>query len=114
MPGVARVAITFFITSLAWVFFRASDLASAVVYLKSMFGLGTMQDGTGLVGGLVYQPYYLLTFAMAAGITWLMPQTWDWSRVITGPKAVIVVLLLVLSLVVLATQAYNPFIYFIF
>jgi len=114
MPKVARVAITFLITTLAWVFFRASDLTSAMVYLKSMFGLGAVQDRTGLIGGLIYQPYYLLTFAVAAGITWLMPQTWDWSRIITRPKAAVVVLLLLLSLVMLATQSYNPFIYFIF
>ena len=53
-------------------------------------------------------------FGLAAAVTWLAPQTWDWSRTITWSKAVVVLILLFLSLAVLATQAYNPFIYFIF
>jgi alginate O-acetyltransferase complex protein AlgI len=47
-------------------------------------------------------------------VTWGCPQTWDWTRVLTVPKAVVVAALFVLSAVMLTTQAYNPFIYFIF
>jgi alginate O-acetyltransferase complex protein AlgI len=62
----------------------------------------------------VYQPYYLLTFLLAGAIVWTAPQTWDWSRTLTLPKAAAVLAVFVLSVVVLATQAYNPFIYFFF
>ena len=47
-------------------------------------------------------------------VVWFAPQTWDWTRRITWRKALIVIALLWLSIVVLTTQAYNPFIYFIF
>ncbi len=114
MPKGARVALTFLITTLAWVFFRSSDLPHAVGYLQHMFGLGPVHENAALIRGIIYQPYYLLTFGLAAGVTWLMPQTWDWTRVITWPKTLAIFLLLALALVVLATQAYNPFIYFIF
>jgi alginate O-acetyltransferase complex protein AlgI len=49
----------------------------------------------------------------AAAVVWACPQTWDWSRTITAPKAVAVALF-VLAAVMLTTQAFNPFIYFIF
>jgi len=114
LPAALRVAATFFIVLISWVFFRAPDLAGAMHYLGCMLGFSHVGENAALIGGIIYQPYYLLTFAIAAGITWLMPQTWDWTRVITWPKALIVILLLALALVVLATQAYNPFIYFIF
>ncbi len=114
LPGVVRIALTFLITLISWVFFRAPDLAAAWQYLGCMLGQGGAGGNAALLGGIIYQPFYLLAFAVAAGVAWLMPQTWDWTRTITGPKTLVILLLLALALVVLATQAYNPFIYFIF
>src|SRR5438552_5924423 len=39
LPHGARVATTFLIVCLSWVFFRAKTLGQAVVYLSSLFGL---------------------------------------------------------------------------
>jgi alginate O-acetyltransferase complex protein AlgI len=55
-----------------------------------------------------------MTALVAALVTWTCPQTWDWTRTLTFPKAATAVALLVVAAVVLMTQAYNPFIYFIF
>ncbi len=114
LPTALRVATTFMIVLVSWVFFRASDLADAWHYLGCMLGWSTVHENAALIRGIIYQPFYVLMFAVAAGITWWMPQTWEWTRVITWPKAIIIVLLLALALVMLTTQAYNPFIYFIF
>ena len=67
-----------------------------------------------MLAGFLYQPYYVVRTAAAAVVTWPCPQTWDWTRTLTSPKAVAVVALFVLASTVLMTQAYNPFIYFIF
>ena len=67
-----------------------------------------------LLGGILYQPYYVITLVVAAIITWGAPQTWDWTRQLTPAKAVATVGVLALSVAVLSTQSYNPFIYFIF
>lgn len=114
LPRVFRIGATFVIVLIAWVFFRAPDLTGAVRYLGGMFGLAGVSENAGLLSGILYQPYYLGAFCLAAIVTWLGTQTWDWTRTITWPKAIMILLLFVLSLVVLATQAYNPFIYFIF
>jgi alginate O-acetyltransferase complex protein AlgI len=98
----------------AWVFFRASDVPHAVRYVGDMLALGDPQPGTHLLSGIVYSPYYLGTFLIAAGIVWGAPQTWDWSRTLTMPRAVTVLVVFAVSVAVLTTQAYNPFIYFIF
>jgi alginate O-acetyltransferase complex protein AlgI len=113
-PRPARVAVTFAIVLVTWVFFRAPDLSSAGRYLASMAGAGGSDEGAGLLAGIVYQPYYLLTFAAAAFVTWTCPQTWDWSRTLTAPKAVAAAAVFVLAAAMLTTQAFNPFIYFIF
>jgi alginate O-acetyltransferase complex protein AlgI len=114
LPAAARIALTFTIVLITWVFFRARDLPHAVSYLGSMAALGAPQEGAALLAGIVYQPYYLGTFLLAGVIVWSAPQTWDWTRTLTPAKAGTVAAVLVLAIAVLTTQAYNPFIYFFF
>ena len=114
LPKGGRQAMTFVLVLITWVFFRAEDLPSAMVYLGSMFGLEVVHESAGLLSGILYQPYYLGTVLLAALVTWSCPQTWDWTRTITPVKATAIVALWLASVAVLATQAYNPFIYFIF
>jgi alginate O-acetyltransferase complex protein AlgI len=114
LPRALRVAATFLAVLVAWVFFRAPDLPSALRYLGHMLGRSPGAPNADLVSGIIYQPYYAATFAAAAAVTWLAPQTWDWARSLGWPKVAVVLGLFVLSVLVLSTQAYNPFIYFIF
>ena len=114
LPDVVRVASTFGILLVTWVFFRADDLPSALRYLASMGGLVEPTGSARLLGGVLSQPYYLVTLVLAATVTWWAPQTWDWTRQLTPSRAVVTIGLLGLSIALLSTQAYNPFIYFIF
>jgi alginate O-acetyltransferase complex protein AlgI len=114
LPAALRTAVTFVVVLFTWVFFRAKDLPAALQYCATMLGCGPTQDGAGLLSGLIYQPYYLLWFGIAAFVTWFCPQTWDFTRTLRWPKAAYCALVLLLSLIVMETQAFNPFIYFIF
>ena len=114
LPRPLRIAITFVIVLVTWVFFRAHDLPQALAYLGDMLAVSDVQEGAGLLSGIVYARYYLGTLLLAGTIVWAAPQTWDWTRRLTPPRAAIAMALLVLSAAVLTTQAYNPFIYFIF
>ena len=99
---------------LAWVFFRASDLPSAFSYLRSLAGVGHPPAGSVLLSGILYQPYYVLCMTLAGIVVWACPDTWEWTQRLTGLKAAVCVLLMAVSLVLLMTQSYNPFIYFTF
>jgi alginate O-acetyltransferase complex protein AlgI len=114
LPRVFRVAVTFLTVTIAWVFFRAADLPAAVAYLASMAGRAPAPPAAALLGGTLYQPYYVACFLTAGAVVWLCPSTWDFTQRLSLPKAAVCLLLLWASLVVLATQEYNPFIYFIF
>lgn len=114
LPGPLKTAATFLILCLAWVFFRAPDLPAAWGYLANLAGQADPQAGAALVRGLMLQPYYLGTFVAAAAVVWLCPQTWDFTRRLTWPKAALIAVLFAAALVVLTTQEFNPFIYFIF
>jgi alginate O-acetyltransferase complex protein AlgI len=114
LPGPLRTALTFVIVCFTWVFFRAETLAQAVSYCTSLLGLAPAPRQSGLIAGIIDQPYYLAGLAAGALVTWTCPQTWDFTRRITFPRAALALGLLWLSLVVLTTQSFNPFIYFIF
>jgi alginate O-acetyltransferase complex protein AlgI len=114
LPRPARVGLTFLGVLITWVFFRAADLGAATRYLQAMAGLGEAQAGAGLVRAVMDDPYHLLCLAMAALLTWAAPQTWDFTRRLGVTRAAWALGCLALALVMMATQGYNPFIYFIF
>ena len=114
LPKPFRIAATFLLVLIAWVFFRAGDLSHAIMYLRCMFSTVPLQPATDLIAGVLYQPYYLLTMSIAGIVVWCFPQTWDWTQQLTPVRVGISLVLFGLSLVILSTQAYNPFIYFIF
>jgi alginate O-acetyltransferase complex protein AlgI len=114
LPHSLRVALTFGLVNLGWVFFRSNDLPSALAFVGRLFGIGAAHSGTALVGGLLYSPYYLGCFVLAGVVVWAAPQSWDWTRRISWQRAMVCTGLLWVSLAVMVTQAYNPFIYFIF
>jgi alginate O-acetyltransferase complex protein AlgI len=119
LPRPLRVALTFGIVLVSWVFFRSASLGDALRYLGHMagthlLGLDPLPAGADLVSGVIYQPYYVAVFLISAVVVWAAPQTWDITRRLSAPRVALVLGLLWLSLAVLFTQAYNPFIYFIF
>ncbi len=114
LPGFAKMAITFVIVCFTWVFFRAADLPAATEYCRSMLGMTTPQSGAGLIGGLIYQPYYVFSMLLAAIVVWFCPQTWDFTRKITWKKGLWITAVFWLAIVAMTTQEFNPFIYFIF
>lgn len=114
LPGPMKTAITFVIVLFTWVFFRARDLPASVNYCQTMLGFGATQSGSDLLAGLIYQPYFLLNFAIAAVVVWACPQTWDFTRKLTWPKAAFAAFILIVALALMEAQAFNPFIYFIF
>ena len=115
LPRPFQVVVTFMIVCIAWVFFRASDLPAALSYLGSMFGLAPVgSPGAALIEGVILDPYYVTMVALATGIAFFAPQSWDWTRRITWLKALLCLLGFSLALILLEMQTYNPFISFIF
>ena len=114
LPRPAKIVLTFVIVCFAWVFFRAETLPQALAYCGSLLGWTQPPLQSGLIAGIIYQPYYLGVLLMAAIVTWSCPQTWDFTRRITVPRAALAMGLLWLSLLILTSQEFNPFIYFLF
>jgi hypothetical protein len=108
------MVVTFGLVLVGWVLFRADSLGHAWRYLAHMSGIGEPAPATALATPVMLQPFLLLTLMLAAFITWRAPQSIDWSAHLSTWRASTVACLLMLTLAWLATQSYNPFIYFIF
>jgi alginate O-acetyltransferase complex protein AlgI len=59
-------------------------------------------------------PYYVGSFFIAALVAWFAPQSWNWTRSMGWGKVLLLAVLFWLSIAVMTSQDYNPFIYFIF
>jgi len=114
LPAFIQIGFTFLLVTFSWVFFRSSDLSSAITYCRSMAGIGHALPASSLIAGVIYQPYYLGSFLLAAIVIWTAPQTWDWTRHLTVGKAIVILILFWISVIVMTGQSYNPFIYFNF
>jgi alginate O-acetyltransferase complex protein AlgI len=114
LPRAVRVAVTFLIVCLGWVFFRAKTLPQALLYLKSLLGLGGAGTAADALAGVIYTPYHAGMFVLAAVVVWAMPNTWQVTSRLSPARAVGSVVLLALAIAVLFTQTTNPFLYFQF
>ena len=97
-----------------WVFFRAESLPQALAYLGHMFGLGGNTSGAALVGATLYQPGLLLVMGLCVLVHILKLDTWDIAGKLQPAKLVTAAVALTVSLAVMFSQSYNPFLYFRF
>lgn len=114
LPGAARTAAVFLIATLAWVPFRAPTFGATADYFGRLFGLASVPAPAALLSGLLASPYLVLSFALAALVTWAGAPSWTWTRDLAPRHAVAALALFALAVAALATQKFNPFIYFIF
>ncbi|HUK13529.1 MAG TPA: MBOAT family O-acyltransferase, partial [Thermoanaerobaculaceae bacterium] len=113
-PGAVKGAVTFAVVLFAWVFFRTPDLHAAARYLASLAGAGAPVPGSALLGGVLYQPYLLLSVGAAALVTWAGRPTRLLVAPLTPGRTALALVLLWLGLAVLFVQAYKPFLYSVF
>jgi len=114
LPGFVKTIVTFLIVCIAWVFFRTDNIGRALLYCKTMFGMAPDVYNAKLLASIIYQPCYVIWMIVGAIVIWFAPQTWDYTKRLTPLKAVLIFVLFVFAMVMLSTQSFNPFIYFIF
>jgi len=114
LPRPIRVAITFFIVCIAWVFFRAETLPQAMSYLSSLFGLAAVPSSVAGVQAAIYTPLHVIVFLIAVLIVWKAPEAWIFTRTLTVRRAATIMALLAVAIVLMWSQNENYFIYFRF
>jgi alginate O-acetyltransferase complex protein AlgI len=115
LPRGFRIALTFLLMLFSWVLFRSEDLRAAGCYLGAMFGLAPTTSVSALLAADIYAPLYLLVLAACFVLAFQRVQAHEWSlKPQTWPRLILLMPLFVFALLVMFSQAFNPFLYFQF
>jgi alginate O-acetyltransferase complex protein AlgI len=115
LPRGLRIAVTFLLMLFSWVLFRSENLRAAVSYLGAMFRLTPTTSASALLAADIYAPLYLVVLAVCAVLVFQRVQAHEWSlKQQTWPRLMLLMPLFVFALLVMFTQAFNPFLYFQF
>jgi alginate O-acetyltransferase complex protein AlgI len=115
LPRGFRIAVTFLLILFSWVLFRAENLRAAGRYFGAMFGLIPGNSTSALLAADIYAPLYLLVMTVGGLLAFQRVQAHEWSlKPQTWPRLTLLVPLFVFSLLVMFSQAFNPFLYFQF
>jgi alginate O-acetyltransferase complex protein AlgI len=107
--------VTFLLVLFSWVLFRAEDLTGAGRYFGAMFGLSPATGCSALLAADIYAPLYVVVMAICGVLVFQRAQAHEWSlKPQTWPRLMLLVPLFVFSLLVMFSQAFNPFLYFQF
>ena len=115
LPKPLRIASTFVLMLFSWVLFRADDLGAALKFYGAMVGFGHGSAPAALLAADIYTPLCLVVMGVCAWFTFQRIQAHDWSTELQTWRRVAVLLpLFGLSLAVMFSQTFNPFLYFQF
>lgn len=125
LPALFQHLYVVLVVIVGWVFFRAETFSQAVEYLGNMFGMSSVDS---MYFSMVYKCDTLFVCTLSMAVVFLFPQVIkllpksdmiDYSGPLTtcfayGGKILILTFILILSISALATDTYNPFIYYRF
>jgi len=115
LPRSLRIGLTFVLVLFSWVLFRADNLGAAVHYYACMFGLASSPGSAALLSEDIYSPLYLVVMSICAILIFQPTQAHDWSlKPQSWGRVAFLVPTFVFALLVMFSQAFNPFLYFQF
>lgn len=114
LPLIPKVIITNCIVVFGWVVFRAPDMSQVVRYWRSMFGLVQTNQASLLLQTDVFSFQHVFTMVLCGIFMWQPEQSFEWVNRRSVVKSVIMIILFILAIASMFTQAFNPFLYFQF
>ena len=112
--GLLYGVLTFFAVNAGWVLFGAHDLSAALVQYRAMLGFGAPADLDSVFYWNEYWPFFLMAVIFSTPMLRMILAGLP-GRVWREPlRAVVMMVLLVISVSYLVMGAHNPFIYFNF
>lgn len=113
-PLLFKILITQVIVVFSWVVFRAPDISQATQYWANMLGLAEVKSSSQLLTAQLFGSYKVFFMGLCFLVILQPLQAFEWSQKIRPYRLVLSLVALVLSLVAMFTQAFNPFLYFQF
>jgi alginate O-acetyltransferase complex protein AlgI len=110
-PKPLKVAFTFLIILVTWVFFRAENFDAAARYLGAMFGGGASSPAGALLDARMLTNYHVLQIIICAFAVWVMPNTQTILHRFVGWKAALGGVLFTLAVMMMFARGFSPFLY---
>jgi alginate O-acetyltransferase complex protein AlgI len=114
IPRPFRVAFTFLIVLVAWVFFRAEGLPHAFQYLGCMLGVVDPAPYASLLRAQIFQFHNFLDMAVCAVMVIQPLQSYHFAETLSWRKFGVAYAAFLFAVAMMYTQAFNPFLYFQF
>jgi alginate O-acetyltransferase complex protein AlgI len=116
LPKVVRRLFTFLIASIGWGIFYFTDFSALGVYFGSLIGIHNpgLLSPTSAAWCLGFLPTLLLAAVASTPLFSILAKKLERFRWFAPVRLVACVVLFVLCIASLASQSYNPFIYFRF
>ena len=112
--SLAYALCTFLIVNAGWVLFGAQDLPAALVQLRAMLGFGAAPDLTAAFYWQEFWPLFLAAAFFSTPLLRRLLARFHPGTALEIGRALLYMLLFVISVSYLAMGAHNPFIYFTF
>lgn len=113
-PRPLKVAFTFLILLITWVFFRAENFEVATRYLGVMFGHTHVLPPASLLEAQLLRGANVAQLCVAGFAVWFMPNTQTILHRFVFWKALLGLLLFVAAVIMMFTRGHSPFLYFQF
>lgn len=114
LPLVPKIFLTNVIVLFAWVLFRAPDLHQAYRYWQAMLGIAHTNGASHLLQVELFSMRHTVAMAICALFVWQPVQAFEWVKKRTMVKYSVMIVLFILTVALMFTQSFNPFLYFQF
>ena len=110
-PRIIQIIITFILVVISLVVFRSENIESALAYIKTMI---IYQPSSGVLELELLNLYNILLLLSCCVLCWQNVQAFDWVNKITAFRTIILIILLNISIGVILSHEFSPFLYFQF
>ncbi len=114
VPRALKIALTFVVLLLTWVFFRAENYTVSKEYLRAMVGLEPLNATSALLDAMLLSRGAIAYFLFASIVIWAVPNSQQLLQRLTLWKVLACLALFVIALAMMFQQGYSPFLYFQF
>ena len=113
-PMPLRLLFTNIIVLFGWVMFRAPNIHSALTYWSSMVGFIHPTVSSMVLSSEIFSPRHIVEMALCAVFVFQPVQAHELADKLSPAKLAFCGAMLILAIVTMFTQTYNPFLYFQF
>lgn len=114
IPFIVQIIITNIIVMFGWVMFNSPSIGHAFMYWGSMVGAVKASSGATHLTAEIFQSRHVFEMVLCGVVAFCGVQAHDFIKKLTVPRMTFSLVILVLAILAMFTQTYNPFLYFQF